>query len=87
MRTFVAVVFVPLALLLLASCATLSEEECRAADWYQIGVNDGAEGRATDYVESHRRACAGLGPAGAGAWNRIVVTVGHFTSGLGGKID
>jgi hypothetical protein len=61
MRTFVAVVFVPLALLLLASCATLSEEECRAADWYQIGVNDGAEGRATDYVESHRRACAGVG--------------------------
>lgn len=59
------------ALVALGSCATLTEEECRAGDWFQIGVNDGAEGRGTDHVEAHRRACA---PAGVSpdveAWLR-----------------
>jgi hypothetical protein len=49
------------ALLALGSCATLTEEECRAGDWFQIGVNDGAEGRGTDHIEAHRRACARAG--------------------------
>ncbi|MDH3265262.1 MAG: DUF2799 domain-containing protein, partial [Paracoccaceae bacterium] len=46
---------------LLAACASLTEEECRTADWVRIGVRDGAEGRGTDHVEAHRRACAGVG--------------------------
>jgi hypothetical protein len=50
-----------LALLALASCASLTEEECRAGDWFQIGVADGAEGRGTDRIEAHRRACADAG--------------------------
>jgi hypothetical protein len=29
------------ALLLLAGCTTMSEGECRAADWYQLGHRDG----------------------------------------------
>lgn len=48
-------------LLALAACASLTEEECRAGDWFQIGVADGAEGRGTDRIEAHRRACADTG--------------------------
>lgn len=53
----------------LGSCASLSEEECLAGDWRQIGVNDGAEGRGTDHIEAHRRACAPVGVSpDAEAW-------------------
>jgi hypothetical protein len=56
---------------LLAGCASLSEEECRTADWAQIGVRDGADGRGTDHIEAHRRACAGIGVSpDAEAWLR-----------------
>ena len=67
---------IPLALLVAAAvavgaCASLTEEECRAADWYQVGVRDGAEGRGTDHIEAHRRACAGIGVSpDAEAWLR-----------------
>lgn len=47
----------------LAGCASLTDEECRVADWYQIGVSDGAEGRGTDRIEAHRRACSDVGIA------------------------
>lgn len=47
----------------LSACTTLSEEECRTGDWFQIGVADGAEGRGTDRIEAHRRACARAGIA------------------------
>jgi hypothetical protein len=59
------------ALLALASCETLTPDECRSADWYQIGVADGAEGRGTDRIELHRRACAEVGVSpDAAAWLR-----------------
>ncbi len=48
-------------LALAAGCTSLSEEQCRAGDWSQIGVADGAEGRGTDRIEAHRRACAEAG--------------------------
>jgi hypothetical protein len=60
-----------LCLFLLAACASLTEEECRAGDWYRIGVSDGAEGRGADHIEAHRRACAGVGVSpDAEAWLR-----------------
>jgi len=49
------------ALPLLAACASLSEEECRAADWRGIGFADGAAGRTADYIQRHREACADVG--------------------------
>lgn len=52
--------FLPL-LLLLASCASLSEETCRAGDWEAIGFRDGAAGRSEAYVANHAEACAGVG--------------------------
>lgn len=46
---------------LLAGCASLSEEACRAGDWRGIGYSDGADGRSEDYVSAHAKACAEVG--------------------------
>jgi hypothetical protein len=43
---------------MLAGCATLDKDECRTADWYAIGLEDGARGRALERLGDHRRACA-----------------------------
>lgn len=48
-------------LLLLAGCATMNEDECRSADWYSVGFEDGAHGRAINYIGNHREACAEYG--------------------------
>lgn len=59
------------ALIALGACETLTPEECRSADWYQIGLADGAEGRGTDRLELHRRACAEVRVSpDAAAWLR-----------------
>src|SRR5687768_11127744 len=47
----------------LAGCASLDKDECRSADWYAIGLEDGARGRAVERLGDHRRACAGHGVA------------------------
>ena len=59
-----------LGLLTLSGCATLTDEECVAADWRAIGVGDGRNGRLPDYIAQHRKACesAGIIPD-AKAWS------------------
>ena len=47
--------------LVLASCATLSQEQCEAGDWRAIGFNDGADGRPADRLSSHIEACSEYG--------------------------
>ncbi len=47
--------------LILSGCASLSAEECLAADWYTIGVEDGARGQPVSRVGAHRKACAEVG--------------------------
>jgi len=47
--------------LALGGCASLSEKECRAGDWYAIGQRDGAAGRTEDYVGEHSAACQQFG--------------------------
>lgn len=49
------------ALLFLSACATLSENECRAGDWYSIGRQDGADGRREDFILQHAKACNEFG--------------------------
>jgi uncharacterized protein DUF2799 len=44
--------------LLVSACATLDKDECVNADWYAIGLEDGARGRAVERLGDHRRACA-----------------------------
>ncbi|MDJ0637272.1 MAG: DUF2799 domain-containing protein [Paracoccaceae bacterium] len=53
------ILFAPL--LFLAACATLSESECRAGDWYAIGKKDGANGRQSSFLQQHAKACADYG--------------------------
>jgi len=45
-------------LVLAAGCATLDKNECLRADWYAIGLEDGARGQAVERLGDHRRACA-----------------------------
>lgn len=60
----------PATLLLLATaalslhgCASLSEDECRATDWWVVGQEDGTLGRPPAAIEEHREACAEHGVA------------------------
>lgn len=46
-----------LLVLLLSSCATLSESECRAIDWRELGRAEGAKGLASARLGSHMDAC------------------------------
>lgn len=56
--------FAPLALLgLLSGCGTLSKNECLSADWEDIGVRDGANGRPEEYLIHHASACSKVGVA------------------------
>ncbi|SER94386.1 Protein of unknown function [Tranquillimonas rosea] len=48
-------------LLLLTSCASLSEEECLRGDWRGIGYEDGVDGRERDFILRHAKACAEVG--------------------------
>lgn len=55
--------------LALSTCATLNEDECLSADWYQLGQGDGASGQPSNYVELHREACAKHGvPVNDALW-------------------
>lgn len=45
-------------LILVPGCATLDRNECLRADWYAIGLEDGARGRPVERLGEHRRACA-----------------------------
>lgn len=55
----------------LASCASLSEQECVAGNWEEIGQRDGRAGRTADFIVNHAKACAdtGVTPDRA-AWER-----------------
>ena len=47
--------------LILAGCASMTEEECLTADWYERGVMDGRHGQPHDYLARHYEACAKVG--------------------------
>lgn len=46
---------------LLAGCETMSEDQCRRADWLDRGRRDGADGEPMSILDSHRKACAKAG--------------------------
>ncbi|MGH1576769.1 DUF2799 domain-containing protein [Planktotalea sp.] len=48
-------------LIALAGCATLSEEECLNGNWQEIGLKDGANGKTSDFIQSHAKACEKVG--------------------------
>lgn len=52
-----------LSLVVLAACASLSEDTCRGGDWEQIGFQDGTRGSSPDRIFRHARACNDYGIA------------------------
>ncbi len=55
--------FIGLAFIALASCASLSENTCQAGDWEAIGFKDGTTGQSPDRIIRHARACNDYGIA------------------------
>ena len=43
---------------IVSGCASLDRGECQSANWYAIGLEDGARGRPLERLGDHRRACA-----------------------------
>ena len=48
-------------IVLLSGCSTLSEKECRTADWHQLGVSDGRQGKQTSLLNEHKESCTKYG--------------------------
>jgi hypothetical protein len=44
-------------LVVLSACATLNEDQCRDANWQQLGYDDGQAGRHASHIDLHRQAC------------------------------
>jgi len=67
---YVIRIFAALAILgSLGGCASLSKSECLAANWEDVGIRDGANGRAEEYLIQHSKACAKVNVVpDRGAW-------------------
>lgn len=50
-----------LLLLLLSNCAVMNENECIAADWRMVGMEEGLQGKSSLTIGSYRKACAEYG--------------------------
>jgi hypothetical protein len=63
-------IFAALAVLAsLGGCASLSKSECLAANWEDVGIRDGANGRPEEYLIQHSKACAKVNVVpDRGAW-------------------
>lgn len=61
---------IPLTLLaLLSGCASLSKSDCLSANWEDVGIRDGADGRAEEYLLEHAKACSKVAVVpDRGAW-------------------
>lgn len=46
---------------LLGACASMSESQCRSADWRLIGYADGSRGLPAARIEEHAKSCAKIG--------------------------
>lgn len=47
-----------LIIMMLAGCETMSKEECRSSDWFQVGYQDGRDGQARSRIEYIAESCA-----------------------------
>jgi hypothetical protein len=45
-------------LLALGACESMTEDQCRSANWLERGRSDGRRGEADSYIDAHRQACA-----------------------------
>lgn len=49
------------ATIFVSGCASMSEEECRRANWFQQGARDALGGYSRELLHEHRKACAKAG--------------------------
>ena len=56
--SFLHLVGLALIVVTLAGCETMSKEECRTADWFQVGYQDGQDGKARSQIENIAESCA-----------------------------
>jgi hypothetical protein len=55
----------------LSGCATMTDQQCRTANWVEIGQRDGAAGWAASRLQEHAKACGEYGIVpNAGAYER-----------------
>ncbi len=66
---FLATCLIPIAL---SGCATLDKNECLSANWYLIGVEDGADGERLSRIRDHREACSDY---------RVIPDLSDYTNG------
>jgi len=59
----ILVIAIAVASSLLAGCASMDRNQCLSANWYAIGLEDGARGQPLERLGTHRRACAEFGVA------------------------
>lgn len=65
----------------LAGCASMSESECRVADWGRVGYTDGARGDSESRVAAYTEDCGKIGitprcgglPPRLGCWHCAVL--------------
>ena len=48
----------PVMLVVLSGCATMQEDECRTADWRDVGLRDGLVGRPSSVLADYHEACS-----------------------------
>lgn len=61
MRIIISGAVAALAVGLLGSCATMSEDQCLAGAWGEQGYKDGADGLPMSRLDDHAKACAKVG--------------------------
>jgi flagellar motility protein MotE (MotC chaperone) len=54
-------VLLTVAACLAAGCETMTEDQCRKADWFERGRGDAGRGEGESHLDAHRRACAKAG--------------------------
>lgn len=57
-KLFRSLTLLGLGAMTLTGCASMDMAECQSADWETIGYQDGADGRPSESISRHRKACA-----------------------------
>lgn len=53
--------FILIMTIILIACASMTEQECREADWRAIGMRDGLSGETVQKIDDHKKACGKIG--------------------------
>jgi hypothetical protein len=60
-RKYRRIVSLLILVILVTGCATMDQSECTMANWNEIGVNDGQEGKKATYYSEYQKDCSGFG--------------------------